>query len=259
MATTASDQRVGEASHVVILAAGRGSRLSLGAERPKWLLEIGEGTIAERQLEGIAAARAAGAVASVRVVVGHARAEIEAFLADREDEVGVVWNPEFAELNNWWSLLRALRELPDEGPVLVMNADLLADPGHIEEFICEAAAGQAEALICVDLARELTAESMKVSLSDGGTLARIGKIGIDEPEGEYTGLLMARGAALVALRGVLERFVGRDADADQWYEGAVGRTAADGVAWEIWPMPGSGWVEIDDDDDLDAARALVAV
>jgi choline kinase len=243
--------------HVVVLAAGRGSRLSGGGELPKWLLEVGGRTLADRQLEGVADASAAGAVASVRVVVGHVGEAIESFLAERDEPVAVVRNAEFAELNNWWSLLRALRELPEDGPVLVMNSDLLVEPAQIAAFVEAAAIGDADGLLCVDLERELTDESMKVSQAADGTLARIGKVDVDEPVGEYIGLLMARGGALRAVRERLESFVDHPGASNEWYEGAVGRTAADGVGWDIWPMPSGGWVEIDDDDDLDAANALI--
>jgi choline kinase len=246
--------------HVVILAAGRGSRLADGETRPKWLLETSGGTLAERHMEGIAAAAHAGAVASVRVVTGHVAEAIESFAAGH-DEIELVPNPEYAELNNWWSLLRALRELPGEGPVAVLNADLLIDPDHLADFLFDAAATSAEALICVDLERQLTDESMKVSRGDGkdGALARIGKVGIDDAVGEYVGMLMARGSALAAMRAQLERFVGRPECADEWYEGAVGRSAADGAEWRIWPMPSGDWVEIDDDEDLARARTLVGL
>ncbi len=243
--------------HVVVLAAGRGSRLgTLGGETPKWLLDVGGLTLADRQLEGIAAA--GEAVASVLVVVGHAAHAIEEALEGRPEEVRVVANPEFAELNNWWSLLRALRELPDEGPVLVINADLMADPVHVTAFIRAAAAADADGLLAVDHERRLTDESMKVAQSAEGALRQIAKVGVSAPVGEYIGMLAARGAALRALREVLESFVGHNEAADEWYEGAVGRTAAAGVPWYLWPMPSTGWVEIDDDDDLHAAQALVA-
>jgi choline kinase len=242
--------------HVVVLAAGRGTRLGgLGDSTPKWLLRVGERTLADRQLEAIALA--AEAVASVRVVVGHAAAAIEAELAASPATVGIVANPEFAELNNWWSLLRALRELPEEGPVAVVNADLLAAPEHIATFLVDAATAVGESLLAVDLDKRLTDESMKVSLRADATLARIGKVGIDDPAGEYVGMLAVCGMALRRLRAVLESFVGRSEAAAEWYEGAIGRTAAEGVAWHVWPMPAGGWVEIDDDADLEAAETLV--
>ena len=231
----------------------------LGDHTPKWLLRVGDRTLADRQLEGIE--RAARAVASVRVVVGHAAAVIEHALASPGPGigtgVGVVRNPEFAELNNWWSLLRALRVLPEDGPVVVLNADLLADPEHVAAFLEQAASGPADALLAVDLVKTLSDESMKVSLGPGDTLARIGKVEIDDPVGEYVGMLMARDVALRRVRAVLEGFVGDAAAADEWYEGAVGRTAAGGVSWHLWAMAG-GWVEIDDDADLAAAESLAA-
>jgi choline kinase len=243
--------------HVVVLAAGCGSRLgALGDRTPKWLLRVGGRTLADRQLEAIQ--RAAESVASIRVVVGHAAEAIELELAGRVQQVGVVANPQFAELNNWWSLLRALRELPEEGPVVVLNADLLAEPGHVAAFLEEAATGDADGLLAVDVVKRLTDESMKVALAGDKTLIQIGKVAIDDPVGEYVGMLMARGDALRRLRDVLEGFVGRSDSANEWYEAAVGQTAAAGIAWHVWAMPPGGWVEIDDDADLAAAESLAA-
>ncbi|HWH14800.1 MAG TPA: NTP transferase domain-containing protein, partial [Miltoncostaeaceae bacterium] len=243
--------------HVVVLAAGRGSRLGpQGDALPKWLLEVGGRTLAARHLAGIAAARRAGDVAGVAVVVGHAGAAVEEDLARRSDAVRVVRNPEYAERNNWWSLLRALRELPEEGPVVVLNADLLVAPAHLAAFIGDAARGEADGLLCVDTARRLTDESMKVALDAGGALAAIGKTGIADAAGEYIGILMARAGVLRALRARLEEFDGRPEARDEWYEGAVGRSVGDGARWQIWPMPDGGWIEIDDHADLAAADDL---
>ena len=243
------------AAHVVVLAAGKGSRLGgLGQETPKWLLQVGDRTIAERHLEGIAAA--GDAVASVRVVTGHAAAAIDAWLSGRPEQVGTVFNPEYAEINNWWSVLRALRELPEDGPVVVINSDLLVAPTAVAAFLRDVAAGEHEAMLAVDLERRLTDESMKVSSRPDGMLARIGKVDIEDPVGEYIGILAARGDALRALREKLDSFVDDPASVNEWYEGAVGRCAAQGVAWHVWPVPPGDWVEIDDDADYETAQAL---
>jgi choline kinase len=243
---------------VVVLAAGRGSRLgALGDRTPKWLLPIGGRTLADRQLAGMALA--ADHVASVSVVVGHAASAIGDELAGRAENVRIVMNLEWAELNNWWSLLRALRELPDDGPVAVLNADLLADDESVAAFLESAAQGSGEGLLAVDLDKKLTDESMKVSLTADGLLHRIGKVAVDDPAGEYVGMLAVRGRALRRLREVLEGFVGRPEAANEWYEGAIGRTAAEGTAWRVWGMPTGSWVEIDDDRDLEHAESLVAV
>jgi len=254
-------------THVIVLAAGRGSRLgALGADTPKWLLEVGDRTIAERQLEAIALARAAPgeAIGSVRVVTGHASEEIERFLATRPDDaVSILHNPDFAEINNWYSVLLALRELDAEpdARIVIVNGDLCARPEWIAEFLAESAGTAAESLVGVDLARRLTDESMKVS-TDGGdppTIRAIGKVGVEDPVGEYVGLLMARGSVLGAFREQLEGFVGQAGHRDEWYERAVGLTSADGVRWVIHPTLDSRWVEIDDDGDYEAALDLVGV
>ena len=243
-------------AHVVVLAAGRGSRLgALGGATPKWLLSVGGRTLADRQLDGIALA--GDRVASTSVVVGHAADAIEAELSGRADDVRVIANPEFAELNNWWSLLRALRELPEDGPVAILNADLLVAPEQVSAFLEQAVAGEADGMLAVDLEKVLTDESMKVSVGPRGTLDAIGKVDIHDPVGEYVGMLFIRGGALRAVREVLEGFVGREDSFNEWYEGAVRVTAAAGTAWQVWAMPAGGWVEIDDDDDLEAAETLV--
>lgn len=244
--------------HVVVLAAGRGSRLgSLGDATSKWLLDVGDRTLADRHLTGFHLA--GEAVASVQVVTGHAADSVQAELAGRTEDVGTIYNPQWAERNNWWSLLLALRALPDDGPVVVVNADLLALPEHVAAFLIESATGAADGLLAVDLEKQLTDESMKVELTERETLALVGKVGLSRPVGEYVGMLMARDAVLRALKVTLEGFDEDPRAANEWYEGAVGRTAAGGEDWHVWAMPAGGWVEIDDDDDLDLARALVAV
>src|SRR4051794_18727288 len=141
--------------HVVILAAGRGSRLgAAGDDRPKWLLPVGGRTIADRQLEGIR--QAGDAVASTHVVVGHAASEIEELLAARDDRVATIHNREFVERNNWWSVLRALRNLPGNEPVVILNSDLMIDPGQQAEFLRTAAEGTPGGLLAVDRQRRLT-------------------------------------------------------------------------------------------------------
>jgi len=251
----------------VILAAGRGSRLgAASADIPKWLLDVAGRPIADRQLEAVALAndRLPGTVDTVRVVTGHEAEAIEGFLAGRPDAlVTTLNNEEYARLNNWYSVLLALRAVPADraSRLVILNADLFAKPEWFASFIADCATTDAESLIAVDLERALTDESMKVSVAtstDGGApqLERIGKVDIDNPAGEYVGMLMARGGVLRQFRECLETFTGDPAEADAWYEKAVALTAGGGAAWHVWPTPDSGWIEIDDDRDHAAAQSL---
>jgi choline kinase len=244
--------------HLVILAAGRGTRLrEWGESRQKWLLDVGGATLADRQLDG---ARRAG-VASIRVVTGHAAEGVEGFLKQRgEAGVELLHNPEYDRLNNWFSVLLALRAVPDgDGDrFVVFNSDLCARPDWFAAFLLDAAATPHESLVAVDTERALTDESMKVAASDGDPrlLQRIAKRDVEGPIGEYVGMFMARAGARRDLRVTLEGFVGSEADADHWYEGAIGVTAARRTPWVVWPTPDGDWVEIDDAADHDAARRL---
>ena len=239
---------------MIVLAAGRGSRLGpLGDEIPKWLLEIGDRTIAERQLEGAADAT------TFSVVTGHADDTISEFLQEHgHPEVNTVFNPEWATLNNWYSLLVGLRAIDlqsDDDRMVVFNSDFYAEPDMYAAFVESSATTDEESLIAVDVERVLTDESMKVSARDG-LLERIGKIDIQDPIGEYVGMLMARGGVLRDITDMLASFEGKPEDLNQWYEGAVGRTAAAGVPWRVWATPTTDWVEIDDDADYSIAEQL---
>lgn len=250
-------------TRIVVLAAGTGSRLgTTTAEIPKWLLPVGGRTIAERQLEAVELARAAtdGAIGDVQVVAGHAAEELGRFLdATGVPGTSVLANPEYATLNNWYSALLPMREQrdPDER-IVIMNSDLYAEPDWLAGFLAESARTDHESLVGVDLGRTLTDESMKVSAGDGSPplLELIGKVGVDDPVGEYVGLLMARGTVLNDFRDSLESFVGRADRRDEWYERAVGLTAETGTRWVVWPTRDSAWVEIDDAADLEAAGEL---
>src|SRR5205823_630197 len=86
--------------HVIILAAGRGSRLgALVEDRSKWLLEVEGGTIADRQLAALrdpALSNGSNAVASALVITGHAPEATDRFLrAYGDPRVRTVHNPAY--------------------------------------------------------------------------------------------------------------------------------------------------------------------
>lgn len=241
---------------VVVLAAGRGSRLAeLGDDRPKWLLDVAGRTIADRQLAALELLPD-GALRSATVVTGHAAGALRDLALPSTHRV--LHNEDYLTYNNWYSVLLALRHLPDDARVVVVNGDLCASPEWLAAFLLNCTSTDQEGQLAVDLERVLTAESMKVSRTESGNLSTIGKHAFPDPVGEYVGMLLASGSVLGSFRQQLEDFCGAPEHAQQWYEGAVGLTAAAGTPWYLWPTPGSAWVEIDDSADLAQATAVVA-
>src|SRR4029077_1469786 len=116
----------GGAGHVtaILLAAGVGKRLhGRSGGRPKCLIEIGGKSLLRRLLEALAAA----GIADVTVVVGFGEEALRAALDP--PPVGlrlrVVTNPRYREgaILSLWAARDAL-----DGPVLVMDADVLCAP-----------------------------------------------------------------------------------------------------------------------------------
>lgn len=238
----------------VILAAGVGSRLrGTGFTGPKWLHPVGDRSIADRQLDALH-----DLGVPVTVVTGHAADAVDRYAAGRG--VSTLHNPCFAELNNWYSVDLALREVEDDH-LLIVNSDLCAP---VEWYVAAVraladAATTDPAALVVDLDRRLTDESMKVAAT-GDRLRDIAKVGLDgDPVGEYVGLLSVRGPARAAYREQLDAFAGDPQRANEWYEKAVALTArAHRIDWRIVPTPDGSWVEVDDEDDLAAAARLGA-
>lgn len=256
---------------VVVLAAGHGRRLGrAGGPGPKWLIDVGGVPIAERHL--MAVEQALGPDTDVVVVVGHAADRVERYCEQRAERSPLrpllVPNSRHVERNNWYSLLVGLdaleEKLGDDQVVVVLNSDLFAVPAWIGTLLSAAAglSGVAGSL-SVDVARPITDEAMKVAAGPRDDAGRrwctaIGKVGIDDPVGEYVGCsaLAPSGRALV--HDALRTFSTDGARADAWYEAAFQEVSAASPFLAVSPTPSSAWVEIDDAEDLRAAERLAS-
>jgi histidinol-phosphate/aromatic aminotransferase/cobyric acid decarboxylase-like protein/GTP:adenosylcobinamide-phosphate guanylyltransferase len=111
----------------ILLAAGLGRRmLPLTAERHKSLLPIGETTILGRIVDGLRALP----VRDTLVVTGYREGEIRDFLASRYPDMRFrfVHNARYAETNNVVSLAMAFEHTHFDDDVLVIETDVLFDP-----------------------------------------------------------------------------------------------------------------------------------
>jgi len=120
--------------HAIILAAGRGTRLASYLEEriPKCLLKIGAETLLQRHLrllDGFG-------IRTVHIVVGYSADLIIDHASALEVKPEIVWhhNDRYRE-GSVISLYCALEALVSREPILLMDADVLCNPGILQQLI----------------------------------------------------------------------------------------------------------------------------
>jgi L-glutamine-phosphate cytidylyltransferase len=225
----------------VLLAAGIGERL-LGHSkgRPKCLIEIGGKSLLRRLLEGLAAAGVPEAV----VVTGFGAEAVREAIGAGPGGIRVRWlsNPRFREgaILSLWTAREAL-----DGPVLIMDADVLCGPDMIVQLVRSSHRN----CFLLDGSVESTGEEQML-LVRGGRVRNIVRGGASgyELSGESIGFLKLSAGAARVLRELLEIRV------------AAGHTAIEHE--EVYPellervevgferVDGMPWTEIDFPDDV---------
>ncbi|CAN5236098.1 hypothetical protein BH24ACT1_BH24ACT1_12200 [soil metagenome] len=256
---------------VVVLAAGHGRRLGpAGGPGPKWLIDVGGAPIADRHL--MAVEQTLGPDTHVLVVVGHAADRVERYCAARAERGALrpllVANDQHVERNNWYSLLVGLdaleERLGDDQVVAILNSDLFAQPSWIGSLLSAAAElSDVPGSLAVDVVRPITEEAMKVAAGPSDDAGRrwctsIGKVGVDDPVGEYVGFAVLAPSGRAMVHHALRAFTAEGARADAWYEAALQEISAASPFLALSSTPSSAWVEIDDAEDLLAAERLAS-
>ena len=239
----------------VILAAGRARRMRpLSDETHKALLTVGETTILERIVEGLHGI----GVRRITVVTGYRAGEVRAYLLDRFPDGGLQFleNADYATTNNVVSLAMALESIDiADGDVVLVECDLLVEP---EVFSLLLRPGN---VALVDTYRT-GMDGTVVSVSDGFVSA------VHAPHVQGPGFVYAdkrktlnlyrfeRGFVEGALRPMV-RWYAESVDAGSYYELVLAKLVdlpRQRIAAVEVP-PGS-WTEVDDPNDLAAARFL---
>ena len=232
----------------IILAAGVGKRLlGLSGGRPKCLIEIGGKSLILRLLEGLAAAGVEDAV----VVGGFGEDVLRAALAAGPPGIRVRWasNPRYREgaILSLWSARDVL-----DGPVLVMDADVLCAPAMIARLV----RSPHRNCFLLDGGVEPTGEEQMLLVTRGRVrnIVRGGAPGY-ELAGESVGFLKLSAGAARVLRELLEIRV------------AAGQTGIEHE--EVYPellervevgferVDGMPWIEIDFAEDVTRAEREV--
>jgi len=148
--------------HVVIAAAGLGSRLGHGL--PKCLVEIDGMTLIERQLELFAD------VPDVRIVVGYMEHAVMEAVNRLHRNVIFVRNPDFRSTTTQDSY--ALGAAGLEGPCVFLDADIIFEEESLAQFMDSAQAG--EITIGVTAAKTDDAVYARVEAVHGAPLQVVG-------------------------------------------------------------------------------------
>jgi choline kinase len=258
----------------IIVAAGRGRRLGPEtAEIPKCMVAVAGRPILHRQLTALAAAGADDVV----IVRGYLGDRIQPMstsaFASGSAPVRFVENPEWEQNNILTSLLYAEHEMA--GGFLFSYSDIVFATEHARRV----AASTADVALVVDrrwrdayVGRVLhpVSEAELVAVeetADGPRVRRVGKrvVPAEQAAGEFIGLAKLSAAGAAALAGVWARARARGMDQpfgqaatlrQAYLSDALNQMADDGVALVPIFIDG-GWREIDTEEDLGRAHALV--
>lgn len=241
--------------HGVILAAGLGRRmqpLPPGVAH-KGLLELGGSTILGRLVAGL---REIG-VGTITVVTGHAADAVRAHLAGAHPGVAFRWvhNPRYAETNNIVSLALALDAFEGDEDVILSECDLVLDPSALGPL-----AGDAVGNVALVDRYRAGMDGTVVSAEDGYVTevlppARQGPGFVYADKFKTLNVYRFEGEFCRRRLRPLLHWYAETIDAGSYYEYVIAmlvRLSDHRVAAAL--VPPESWVEVDDHNDLAAAR-----
>lgn len=236
----------------VILAAGIASRLRpLTNETPKCLLEIGNKRILEQTVENLLA----NDLTDIIVVTGYLEIQIRNYLSDRFPCLNIhyIYNEVYATTNNIYSL-GLVKEAVGEHSMLMMDSDIVFDPGIIEKLL---RSGHEN---CLALKKHPVGdEEIKVTVDSDDRVLEISKeVNPGEAIGESIGIELFGSGMLAALFRVIDRKVRIDGEANQFYEAAFQELIDEGYNLYAVDISDNFCMEIDTPDDLRIAGELVS-
>lgn len=234
----------------IILAAGRGSRLlPLTETRPKCLLQVGERTVLDHQLDTLEAA----GIEEVTVVTGFMSAKVEERVAARRGpmRVNTLFNPFFGVADNLASCWMARGAM--DGDFLLINGDTLFSP---DLLVAVLASPPQSVQVTIDRKPLYDEDDMKVTL-DGSQLRAIGKrLPAAESHGESIGLLRFMGAGPRLFAEKLHEMMRTGDGVASWFLRAVDALAQHRPGVHTLSIEGHAWAELDTPDDYTLVRAL---
>lgn len=221
--------------NVIILAAGRGSRLG-NLDYPKALTQLNEKeTILSRQIEILEKIPNA----FITLVLGYRKEKV----IQLYPSLNIVENPDYSRENTAKSLLRALRTIEDD--VLWLNGDVVFESSVLDKLLEMKTAAM---LVNRGAVGE---EEVKYTCNDLGYIKEISKE-VLQGEGEALGINYFPIEAVSHLRKALE-----ECSLNDYFEKAIEKCIKKGMKVTPVIIPSHFCVEIDFQEDLEKARNLM--
>jgi choline kinase len=228
--------------HVVILAAGLGTRLA--RPHPKALTPLSDGrTIMRWQLDHVVDAFGPDVRASV--VVGF---KMDVIMEAVASDASFFYNEVYDQTNTSKSLLKALQLAPTGG-VLWMNGDVVFADGLLESLRQHII--DEESFVAVNTA-SVAEEEVKYTLDADGFINELSKV-VKNGLGEAVGINYVSAAD----RPLLIKHLAACADNDYFERGIETAIAADGMRVRAVDISSFGCVEVDFAADLERALKLL--
>jgi len=238
----------------IVLAAGQGARLRpLTDQGHKSLLQVGDNTILGRILDGLLAIQ----VRDILVVTGYRSDEVEVYLAQRYPDLALrfVHNERYRQTNNIVSLAMALDHMEIDSDVILVECDVLFDPAILTRL----QSSEHGNIALVDHYRP-GMDGTVVSVQ-AGSITQVFPPHLQTEEFDYTDKYKTlniyrfdRDFCRERLQPLLSCYA-NVIDSECYYELVLGmliNMQRETVRAEV--IDGSQWVEVDDPNDLAAAR-----
>ena len=222
---------------VVILAAGKGSRLGQGnLPKPLTVLSSGKSILAH-QLDAI---KLHTALKNILIVVGYHQEEIMGAFP----QLSFVSNPLFASTNTSKSLLLALKQCDED--VIWINGDVV-----FHESVLKAILTNPRTSMVVNVG-PVGEEEVKYRQDAHGKILEVSKH-VSQPQGEALGINYCQAADMPRFCEALKQCDDKD-----YFERAIETCIEDGMA--VWSVPVNAnlCTEIDFPQDLQRANAMLS-
>jgi L-glutamine-phosphate cytidylyltransferase len=229
----------------IILAAGKGTRLSGVELKPKCLFEVGGRTLLDRQFSAITEA----GINEIVIVLGF---EAERIRRLCDDNVSFVINSRFEETSSLYSLWLARDHLLDG--FVVLNCDVLFHPQLLTRLL-EAPFDDALLVDFVDENSRLGEEEMKVKVSDGRVIDIRKDLEPADADGENVGIVKFSAAGAKRLVQEMDSLISRGHErewAPRAFREFAMRFPLHAINTDDYP-----WIEIDFPEDYRRAKEEV--